>query len=110
MEPWPIAGGLPPGFAEEVWNLGDDDLFHGQAHGCGRAGHGEHDLLTKQSADGAAEDGGWAYFLVTEQAKDFAVAWKGLGQQAADRFIGLVAAGDARAAGQQDYINVIALA
>jgi len=88
--------------------LRDDDFLHGELYRGGTARHGEQDLAAEQAADGSAEDGGRADVLITEHAEDFTVAGERFGKHSRDRFIGLIAAGNAGAASHQDGVDVVA--
>src|SRR5262245_55143580 len=100
----------PPRFTQQMWKLRDDDLLHCKTDGGGGAGHGEENRATEEAADAAAEDRGGTDIVIGENAEDLAIARERLVEQAADRFVSLVAAGNAGSAGHQDRVHVVALA
>ena len=106
LAPTPFFGG----FRNEVAELGEDQLVHRQADGCGGAWHRQHDHLAEQAAGGAAQHCCRTDFFVTQRAKQFAITGQRPGQQLIDRFECLVAWADAGAAGQENRLHVATVA
>ena len=100
----------PGRFPHDMGQLGQNDLPHRQLDGRPRARHHQDRRGADQAADRPAQNASRADLRVTEHAEELAIARQRLGQKRRDGFIGPVARADARTPGDQDRIQVRALA
>ena len=96
-----------PGLADEVGQLGEDDLAHRQLHRRAGAGHDQDDGGPHEPADRPAQQAGRADLGVAEHPEELAEAGQGLAQERGDRLVRLVARADPGPPRHEDGVQVV---
>lgn len=88
----------------EVSQVGEDEFFHGEFDGVGRAWHGEEDASGDTSGVCAGEECGGADFVVGEESEEFTVAGEIDFEVGFGDIGGSIAGTDPGSAGDEDHV------